>query len=172
MEKITLRILRKKNNKTCAEVAKKLGASLRAYLRYEKGDKLLGIEQIFILSNLYEVTTGRVLEATINSTQQGACFEKTRPIHNKRLYRVFSNMKQRCFNSKCPDYKHYGGRGITICDEWRYDFACFQAWAIKSGYDENAKYGECTIDRIDVNGNYEPSNCRWVSMIDQNWNKK
>ena len=89
-----------------------------------------------------------------------------------RLYHVFANMKNRCYNSNATDYKYYGGRGIEICDEWRDNYAVFREWALNNGYDENAAKGKCTIDRIDVNGNYEPANCRWVDMKTQSRNRR
>jgi hypothetical protein len=91
---------------------------------------------------------------------------------NERLYNVWNGMKSRCYNQNTACYKNYGGRGITVCEEWKHDFPAFQKWATENGYDANAPYGECTIDRIDVNGNYEPSNCRWVSMDVQRENKR
>lgn len=80
-------------------------------------------------------------------------------------------MRQRCNNPNNHAYMNYGGRGISICSEWD-DFAVFKEWAYENGYDDKAPRGVCTIDRIDVNGNYTPSNCRWVSMKDQGRNKQ
>ena len=78
-----------------------------------------------------------------------------------RLYAVWRCMRTRCRNKNRRDYKYYGGRGITICDEWQ-DFAVFRQWAIGSGYGTNL-----TLDRRDNNGNYEPRNCHWVTRRDQ-----
>ena len=90
----------------------------------------------------------------------------------ERLYNVWKGMRNRCNNEKSSVYKYYGGRGIKVCPEWENDYAVFREWALKNGYDENAAKGQCTIDRIDNNGNYEPSNCRFVSMAVQNINKR
>lgn len=95
----------------------------------------------------------------------------THGMKRTRLYNIWSSMKTRCNNPNSRKYKDYGGRGITICDEWM-RFEPFHDWAIASGYDPNAKFGECTLDRIDVNGNYEPSNCRWADMKTQQNNKR
>lgn len=84
-----------------------------------------------------------------------------------RLYRVWAAMKRRCSNKNCKDYPNYGGRGITVCEEWRTSFDRFCEWAISSGYD-----GELTLDRIDYNGNYTPSNCRWIPMEEQSKNRR
>ncbi len=88
-----------------------------------------------------------------------------------RLYHVWSGMKSRCFNKKNERYEDYDGRGITICPEWLY-FENFRDWAYANGYDENAEWGECTIERKDVNGNYEPSNCEWITIQQQQLNKR
>lgn len=84
-----------------------------------------------------------------------------------RIYRIWNGMKNRCNNENEIGYENYGGRGITVCEEWNNSFEEFRDWSFENGYKEGL-----TIDRIDVNGNYEPSNCRWVTMAEQNRNKR
>lgn len=91
---------------------------------------------------------------------------------NDRLYGVWRSMKKRCNNTNDKRYKDYGGRGIKVCEEWEKDYSAFKKWAYENGYDENAEYGCCTIDRINVNGNYCPENCRWISNLEQQKNKR
>lgn len=83
-----------------------------------------------------------------------------------RLYEIWLGMKKRCYNKNSRAYKWYGGKGIIIFDEWKNRFLTFRDWSLKNGYKENL-----TIDRIDSNKNYEPSNCRWIPFEDQNRNK-
>lgn len=79
-----------------------------------------------------------------------------------RLYNIYQGMTKRCYYPDNQNYKYYGGRGIVICNEWKSNFSAFKKWALENGYQDNL-----TIDRINTNGNYEPSNCRWVSMKEQ-----
>ena len=89
-----------------------------------------------------------------------------------RLYVVWKGMKNRCDNPSHVSYKNYGGRGIVVCPEWGESFEAFSEWAYANGYDDMAKRVECTIDRINVNGNYCPENCRWVDQKTQCNNKR
>lgn len=91
----------------------------------------------------------------------------THNLYRTRQYNIWSGMKARCYNSNAEKYKVYGARGIKICDEWKNDFLNFYNWTINNGYSD-----ELSIDRIDVNGNYEPSNCRWATSIEQSRNKQ
>lgn len=84
-----------------------------------------------------------------------------------RLYHIYHSIKDRCYNKNYKRYNDYGGRGIAVCDEWQDDFQAFYDWSINNGYKDNL-----TIDRINNNGNYEPNNCRWVGMKQQQRNKR
>lgn len=88
-------------------------------------------------------------------------------LYKTKIYKVWKSMRQRCFNLNDKNYKNYGGRGITVCEDWNKNFISFYNWSIENGYIEGL-----TIDRINNNGNYEPNNCRWVDNFIQQTNTR
>ena len=114
------------------------------------------------------ITTGKIVSC--------GCFDADRKYknglsmgENGRIYKIHHGMIDRCYNEKNKRYKNYGGRGIVVCNEWLEETSGlinFHDWAIKNGYSE-----DLTIDRSNVNGNYEPSNCKWATDTEQRNNK-
>ena len=91
---------------------------------------------------------------------------RTHGLTKHPLYKVWQRIKSSTTNPNHQDYEWYGGKGVRVCEEWFHDFAKFYEWSIANGYQQGL-----TIDRIDVNGNYEPSNCRWVPFKEQTLNR-
>lgn len=121
-------------------------------------------------------TEREVDSATLKSGKSRSCgckmaeftsnANKTHGLSGTRLHSIWKNMRRRCLAADNPRFPDYGGRGITICDEWR-DFAVFHAWATANGYAD-----DLTIERLDVDGNYEPDNCTWIPREEQSTNRR
>lgn len=124
--------------------------------------------------NTCNVTSNSLM---VKDTQSCGCLKKESRKNRKpslthggsgtRLYSIWKGVRNRCFYLNSKNYERYGGRGITVCEEWKDNFVNFRDWSLSNGYKEGL-----TIDRIDNNGNYEPSNCKWSTNKEQQNNKE
>lgn len=94
-------------------------------------------------------------------------FKTTHGLSRTKIYKIWYGMKTRCYNKNFKKFNNWGGRGIIVCNEWKNSFLIFNEWALKNGYKEGL-----SIDRINNNGNYEPTNCRFITIADQQKNKR
>lgn len=115
----------------------------------------------------HSLRSGRTLSCGCTRNEKIANLRKTHGESNTRLFKIWMCIKHRCNRKTASDYNLYGGRGISICDEWLNDYAAFRDWSIANGYSDNL-----SLDRIDPNGNYEPSNCRWADAYTQAENRR
>ncbi len=154
-----------------------------------KGDKFNNLEYISLSHvaksvkyGLFKCGCGKekaisIYHVIIGHTKSCGCFKIVSPklglsrkTHGKsttRLYKAWNSMMGRCYSKNAHGYHNYGGRGIFVCNEWKSDYMPFELWALSNGYESHL-----TLDRIDVNGNYEPSNCRWITSKEQHSNKR
>lgn len=114
-----------------------------------------------------QYTRSTTSNLTAGFSQSCGCVRTKHSGKGTRLYRIWTGMKDRCLNPVSKYRKNYGGRGITVCVEWAESFAAFQSWALSNGYADNLE-----IDRTDVNGNYCPENCRWISSLENSRNRR
>ncbi len=120
-----------------------------------------------VTCSLANLTSGNTSSCGCLKRETASNNNSTHRQSKTRLYRCWQHMKHRCYREDNENYSYYGGRGIIMCDEWKDSYENFSKWAIDNGYKDNL-----TIDRIDCDGNYEPSNCRWITQKEQTRNTR
>ena len=128
---------------------------------------------------------GKMVEATTSSLRSGntlscgclhreniGALNRSHGMSGLRLYAVWKQMIKRCENPRSNVYRYYGALGVSVCKEWRHDFAAFKAWMDENGYSESSPRGKQTVDRIDPSKGYHPDNCRIISIQEQQRNKR
>ena len=118
-------------------------------------------------ANTYTVVQGKTKSCGCYNKRRTKEANKTHNLSRSRLYRIWNNIKNRTLKPKNKYYINYGGRGITLCDEWKNDFKSFYDWSMYNGYSD-----ELSIDRIDNDGGYSPENCRWTTKTMQSRNQR
>lgn len=138
---------------------------------YSYNDKSYTIDELCQINGLsknhirYLLKKGLSVDEIINHKYRDNRYKHG--MKGTRLYQVWKDMKRRCYNTRCDDYENYHNRGISICEEWLNDNTTFFKWAVNNGYKEGL-----SIDRIDNNKGYSPSNCRWTTVTAQNNNRQ
>lgn len=176
--------LRNGNSKSCGCLQKEIVSAMGENLVGKKFGRIAVVEKVGKRKNkiiwMCKCDCGGIIPVSGDSLKSGntkscGCYKSyatanRNRTHNKsatRIYGIWHAMKQRCYYEKNVCYKDYGGRGISVCKEWLNDFQAFYDWAMTNGYAD-----DLTLDRIDVNGNYEPNNCKWSTQEEQATNKR
>ena len=118
------------------------------------------------------LTSGAVISCGCTQKERARELRLKHDYYNERLYKVWAGMKQRCSNPNNKEYSKYGGKGISVCSEWANSYPVFREFMLSHGYDPNAPFGKCTIDRINNDGDYEPNNCRIITIQEQQHNRE